>query len=50
MSWRCELRTSYADRIMKIIVFGATGVVGRRAIPELALSGHHVSTIVRSKA
>lgn len=41
--------TAYADRIMKIIVFGATGVVGRRVVPELALSGHHVSTTVRSK-
>lgn len=33
---------------MRIFLTGATGVVGRRAIPQFAAGGHHVTAIVRS--
>src|SRR4051812_21224586 len=33
---------------MKIFVTGATGVIGRRAIPLLIQRGHHVSGVSRS--
>lgn len=34
---------------MKIFVTGATGVVGRRLVPQLIAAGHAVSAVVRSR-
>ncbi|HSB09879.1 MAG TPA: NAD(P)H-binding protein [Blastocatellia bacterium] len=33
---------------MKIFVTGATGVIGRRAVPLLVMRGHDVTAIARS--
>lgn len=33
---------------MRILVTGATGVIGRRVVPMLVRSGHHVTAIARS--
>ena len=35
---------------MRILVAGATGVVGRRLIPQLVRAGHEVTAVVRSSA
>lgn len=35
---------------MRIIVFGATGVVGRRAVPLMVAAGHDVSAVGRNPA
>jgi nucleoside-diphosphate-sugar epimerase len=33
---------------MRILITGATGVIGRRVVPMLVAAGHHVSAVVRS--
>ena len=33
---------------MRIFVTGATGVIGRRMVPQLVRDGHEVTAIVRS--
>jgi nucleoside-diphosphate-sugar epimerase len=33
---------------MRVVVFGATGVVGRRAVPLMIREGHHVTAVGRS--
>ena len=35
---------------MRVFVAGATGVVGRRAVPALVAAGHTVTAVVRSPA
>lgn len=35
---------------MRVFLTGATGVIGRRAIPALLEAGHHVSAVARSDA
>ena len=35
---------------MRILVFGATGVVGRRAVPLMAAAGHDVTAVGRNSA
>src|SRR5580765_982765 len=35
---------------MRVFVAGATGVLGRRAIPALVAAGHAVTAVVRSPA
>ena len=35
---------------MRIFIAGATGVIGRRAVPLLLAAGHHVTAIARSAA
>ncbi|MGH7619155.1 MAG: SDR family oxidoreductase, partial [Gemmatimonadaceae bacterium] len=33
---------------MRILITGATGVIGRRVVPMLVAAGHHVTAVVRS--
>ena len=33
---------------MRILITGATGVIGRRVVPMLVKAGHHVTAVVRS--
>src|SRR6476646_861573 len=33
---------------MRILITGATGVIGRRVLPMLVKAGHHVTAVVRS--
>jgi nucleoside-diphosphate-sugar epimerase len=35
---------------MRILITGATGVIGRRVMPMLVKAGHHVTAVVRSPA
>jgi uncharacterized protein YbjT (DUF2867 family) len=34
---------------MKVFMAGATGVIGRRLVPQLVEAGHEVAAITRSK-
>jgi uncharacterized protein YbjT (DUF2867 family) len=35
---------------MRIVVIGATGVIGRRLLPQLTAAGHEVTAVARSPA
>lgn len=54
-NWKVGCRTGeHGDRIdkitiMKILIVGATGALGRHVTPRLIERGHHVRAIVRSK-
>jgi uncharacterized protein YbjT (DUF2867 family) len=37
-------------RIMKILLTGATGIIGRATVPRLAAVGHDVAAVYRSDA
>ena len=53
-SYYPDRRTGFREPIgevaMRVFVAGATGVVGRRAVPALVAAGHEVTAVVRSPA